>query len=197
MRRFSWRQATKFVGIGKLVETLEAKDFEEKRRGLVEQRPAGLLGAPGDANDLALQQRGDDAIDRDAAHRFDFRPADRLPVGDHRERFQRWLAEFRRLRLLEKPARPRGELAPCLEHIPASNSLHHQARAALGQPRLELGNGIFDFLRGALLVQRRLRRRGKAGRLHKSVRDGLGRQRPICREEQRLDDTGQIHSVIF
>jgi hypothetical protein len=29
------------------------------------------------------------------------------------------------------------------------------------------------------------------------VRDGLGRQRPICREEQRLDDTGQIHSVIF
>ena len=47
-------KAAEFVGVGQFVEVLEAEELEEKRGGLVEQGAAGLLAAPGDADDFAL-----------------------------------------------------------------------------------------------------------------------------------------------
>jgi len=57
-----------FVGVGEFVEILEAEELEEERGGLVEERAARLLGAAADADDLALEERGHDAVDGDAAY---------------------------------------------------------------------------------------------------------------------------------
>src|SRR5271163_1858673 len=55
-------EAAELLGVGELVEVLEAEELEEERGGLVEERAAGLLAAAGDGDDLALEERGDDAV---------------------------------------------------------------------------------------------------------------------------------------
>jgi len=156
-----------------------------------------LLGAARHADHFAFQQRGDDAIHRDAAHRLDLRAANRLAVRDDGQCFQRGLAEPRRFGLIEKPVRPDRELGPSLEDVPARDSLHHEARSIGGELRVQLLDGGVELGGSGLFIRARFRRGGKLRRLMQRVRDGFRGQGPIRGEKQRFDDAGQIHPIIF
>jgi len=197
MGNLGWLQPAQFVGIRKFVETLQSKKFEEERGGFVEERTPGLFGTARDADDFALEQGGDHAIDGHAAYRFDFRAPDWLAVGNDGECFQRRLAEPRRLRLLEKLVGPDGKFGSRLEQITARNSLHHQAGAFSSQLIIQLLDGGFHLGDGGLFVGRGFRRGRKLHRLVQGMGDGFGRQGPIRRVEQRFDDAGQVHPTIF
>jgi hypothetical protein len=190
-------EAAEFVGIGELVEALEAEKFEEKRGGLVEERPARLLGAAGDADDFPLEERGHDAVDGDSPHRFDLGAADGLAVGDDGEGFERGLAEPGRLGRIEELVGPDGELGAGLELETSRDALDHEARSV----GLELGaeevEGGVDFAGADFLVGGGFGSGGKFGRLVEDVGDGFGSQGPIRGEEQRFDNTGQVHPTIF
>src|SRR6266516_1694746 len=77
---------------GKLVQRPQAGALEEIARRAVQDGPGLLFGAR--LFDQAAQhQRPHHAVAVDSAHRGHARTAHRLPVGDHRERFQRRLGE--------------------------------------------------------------------------------------------------------
>ena len=61
-------ESAQLIGVGKLVEAFQAEELEEERSCLVEERTAGLLRAARDADDFALEEGGDDAIDGHAAY---------------------------------------------------------------------------------------------------------------------------------
>ena len=72
-----------------MTEVFEIEELQELRRGAVEKRPARNIFARHGADQVALQQRADDAVDIDAANRFDLRAGNRLAVGDDRQGFER------------------------------------------------------------------------------------------------------------
>lgn len=127
MGDFRRLEPAQFIGVGKFIQTLQAKELEKNRRGLVEQWTPGLLGTARDFDDFALQQRGENPINSDAANRLDLRTADWLAVGNHGQRLQARLAETRGLWLIEKPVGPDGKLGPGLELIRTADVLHHEA----------------------------------------------------------------------
>ena len=68
MGNFRGLEPAQFIGIGKLFEISQSEKLQEKRGGFVKERTARLLAAAGDADDLALEQGGHDAVHGHAAH---------------------------------------------------------------------------------------------------------------------------------
>jgi len=197
MGDFGRLEPAQFIGVGKFIQTFQAEELEKNRRGLIEQRPSRLLGAARDLDDFALQQRGENAIDRDAAHRLDLRAADRLAIGNNRESLQARLAEARGLRLIEETIGPHGKFWPGLELISATDILYHEARSCGLQLHIQLLDRSIHVSGSTLFVGGGFVRGSKPRRFIHGTRDGFGSQGSIGDKQQRFDDTGQVHPTIF
>ena len=183
-------EAAQFVGVGKLVEAFQAEGFEEERRGFIEKRAPGLIGPAGDADDLALEQRGDDPIDGDAAHGFNLGPPQRLTVGNDSERFHRRLTEARRAWLGKESIGPDGKLGPGLELIAARDFLKHEGGAGGFHVRAQLVHGRLGVPERSLFEGAGIRRRRESGRLVENMGDGLEGQRAVGGKEERFNNAG-------
>lgn len=99
--------------------------------------------------------------------------------------------------MIEKTVRPSGELGPGLQLVAAGDALDQQAGTFGFELRLEAFDGRFNFFAGRFLEREGFRRGREPGRSMQGVRDGFRSQGPIRREEQRFDNTGQVHPTIF
>ncbi len=156
-RRGGRRQVAlaEFLRVREFVEILQAEVIQEKLRRLVEQRPPGDLGAPGDFHQPALHQTLEHAIDRDTAHRLDVRARDRLAVGHDRERLQGRRGQARGLDRRKKLSHP-ARVGRVARELPALGALEQLERAALlDQLHLELleRRGDLRFLHLPKLVR--------------------------------------------
>ncbi len=165
MEIFSGLKPAQLVGIGQLIEAFQPEELKKERRCLVKKGAAGLVGATGNANDLALQQRGDDSVDGDAAHGLDLSTAQRLAVGDHRQRFERGLAQPWSARLGEKAIGPKGEIRSRLDLVTAGQTLDHQARTGIREASAQIFQRAFHLGQRRLLECNGFGRRSKARRL--------------------------------
>lgn len=132
-----------------------------------------MLGAARDVNHFAFQQRGKHAVHGHAAHRFDLRAPDGLTVGDDGQRFQRGLAEPRRLGLIQKLVGPDRELGPGLQHVASSDSLRHQTGTIGGQASVQLLDGSFNFCDGDFFAGGGFGRGRKLHRLMQDMHNGF------------------------
>jgi len=128
-RRFGGLKAAQFIGVGKFIQAFQAKEFQKYGSRFVKERTSRLLGTARDADYFPLEQRGDDTVNRHAAHRFDLGAADRLTISDDGQRFKCRLAQPGRLRAIEEPVRPDCESGPGLQLKASSDSLHSEARS--------------------------------------------------------------------
>ena len=109
------------------MEASEAEKIKKERRCFVKQGTPRLLGTTGHANDLAFQERGHHAIDRDTTHRLNFGASNGLAVRDNGQGLQGWLAEPGSLGRLEKLVRPKSEFRPRFQEKAARHTLNHEA----------------------------------------------------------------------
>ena len=125
----------------------QCKVLEEGRRRSIQQRPADALTTSDDVNQTALGKGLENRSRSYAPYFFDFSTADRLTVGNDRERLQRCRGQ---------PLRTRGELRAldCLrvlrtrKNLPAACNLDQLNTVTIGFVMIaELQKG---------LVQRRL-----------------------------------------
>ncbi len=69
----------------------QSENSQELSCSAVEERSAELLGSPGDSHQVAFDQLPQDFARLYSADGFDFRPQNRLPIGDHGQGFHgRW-----------------------------------------------------------------------------------------------------------
>ena len=107
----------------------EAEVGQELLRGRVEQRPARALPAPGRPNPARIHQHVERALgDLHAADRLDLGAADRLMIGDDRQRLGRRARQAPRL--LARSAKQMREVGRGLE-MPAPAALDELDPAAL------------------------------------------------------------------
>src|SRR5688500_1232392 len=111
------------VGPRQLLEVSQRELLEEDRGRAVEQRPADSLAAPDDVDEPALVDRLENAADGDAADLLDLGAADRLPVGDDRQRLERGRRETLRARR-ELGALDRLGVLRARQDLPALADLH-------------------------------------------------------------------------
>src|SRR5437870_7021735 len=88
--RAYWQVAgAEFLDVRQFVEIAQTEMIEEKVRCLVKQRTPRNFGTPGNFDESALHQGLQNAVDRDAADRFDIGARDRLTVSNDGEGFER------------------------------------------------------------------------------------------------------------
>ena len=99
-------QLFEFLHAGQFVHVLQPKAQQEFLGGLVQNRTADHRLAPGGRDQLAIQQRRNDATGIHAANFADFRHRGRLLVSDDRQRFERGQRQAdRRFQALGESAR--------------------------------------------------------------------------------------------
>ena len=96
--------------------------LQKKLRRRVKQRPAGQLGASGDADQPTVQQRLENTARIHPANRFHLRARQRLAVGDDGERLQRGRTQPRRAALGKQLPHPRRAGRQAVE-MPAGDGL--------------------------------------------------------------------------
>src|SRR3954454_8528282 len=149
----------------------EREMLEKDGRGAVHQRTAEAFAAPDDVDETTLVQRLEHAANADATNLLDLGAADRLPIGDDRQRLERGggkpLRSRRELRALD-----RFGVLGAGEDLPTAGDL------------LELHAVAVDVVVLAQLVD------GGSESGQRVVRGGgmqlLGRDRARAREECRL-----------
>src|ERR1700693_3868949 len=95
-----------FLDVWQFVEVAQTEMIEKKFRRFVKQRAPRNFGAAANLNEPAFHQCLQNAVDGDAADRFDIGARDRLTVSDDGERLERGGAQTRRFWRREKSADP-------------------------------------------------------------------------------------------
>ena len=108
---------------GEIGQVVQAEPDQEFLRRRVDERPADDLLAADDLDQVPLEQRVQHAGGVDAADLGDLERGNRLPVGDHRERFERLDRQLLRRPLVEQAPDPFVQVRP-RDDLVAAGDLH-------------------------------------------------------------------------
>src|ERR1700733_2875866 len=117
--------------VGQFVQGRHAQPLEKVAGGAVQNR-AGLQIGTGVLDQPAQHERPDHAVAVDTADRRDPGPADRLPVGDHGQGFERRLGEADLLPVPDEPLDQGRAVLTSIE-APAARYLPQVEAAAVGR----------------------------------------------------------------
>src|SRR5439155_19986941 len=127
-------------------ETLQPEDPLEERGHPVADGPATARLTPRLGDQPALDEAGDDRVDRDSAPARDLRPRARAEVCDDRERLERRLREAALDGPLEQSPARLGRIARGAKRPAASDLLEHDPAPPFAKALAEQAEGRLDAL---------------------------------------------------